>query len=382
VLIGPEDFRLHFEQLHSAMELKGFDVLMVYAQGTRGMYSNLLYLTGYYDFDPSLECVLLIHADGSVRLLANSEWDLDRASRTSWIDRRAMSACADLPAELAQHCLTRGLAEGRIGVVGLERLPLAFFRRLVSGLPHADLVSATSLVADRRLLKSPREIETMRVAAEITATSIRAGMACLREGISELETLAVCVRTMLENRGDELAFTPEVSFGLMTEVCAAPASANTLKQGDMVLIDLGCIFKHYVGDLSRTCVFGSPSREQRTIRDVVVGAQSAAIVAAHPGTTSSEVDLAAREVVRRAGFGEFFNHGLGHGLGLDHHELPSIESDDSTLLKPGMVFTVEPGIYVPGAGGARIEDVIVITETGCELISQRATDEPWIRPHS
>jgi len=382
VLIGQEDFLSHFEQLHGAMELNGFDVLMVYAQGTRGMYSNLLYLTGYYDFDPSLQCVLLIHADGSVRLLANSEWDLDRASRTSWIDRRAMASCADVPSELARHCHTRRLAEGRIGVVGLELLPLAFFRGLESGLPHADLVSATSLVAERRLLKNPREIETMRGAAEITATSIRAGMACLREGISELETLAVCVRTMLENRGDELAFTPEVSFGYMTEVCAAPASANTLKQGDMVLFDLGCIFKHYVGDLSRTCVFGSPSREQRTIRDVVVGAQSAAILAARPGAASSEVDLAAREVVRRAGYGEFFNHGLGHGLGLDHHEPPYIESDDSTLLKPGMVFTVEPGIYVPGVGGARIEDVVVITDTGSEVISPRADDEPWIWPNA
>ena len=382
MLIGQEDFLSHFEQLHGAMELNGFDVLMVYAQGTRGMYSNLLYLTGYYDFDPSLQCVLLIHADGSVRLLANSEWDLDRASRTSWIDRRAMASCADLPSELARHCHTRRLAKGRIGVVGLELLPLAFFRGLVSGLPQADLVSATSLVAERRLLKNPREIETMRGAAEITATSIRAGMACLREGISELETLAVCVRTMLENRGDELAFTPEVSFGYMTEVCAAPASANTLKQGDMVLFDLGCIFKHYVGDLSRTCVFGSPSREQRTIRDVVVGAQSAAIDAAYPGATSSEIDLAAREVVRRAGYGEYFNHGLGHGLGLDHHEPPYIDSDDLTVLKPGMVFTVEPGIYVPGVGGARIEDVIVITDAGCELVSQRADDEPWIWPNA
>jgi len=378
VLIGQEEYRSRFERLHSAMALKGFDLLMVYAQGNRGMYSNLLYVTGYYDFDPSLQCALLIHADGNVHLLSNSEWDLDRAARTSWIERRAMASSVDLPADLARHCRRHGLAAGRIGVVGMEQLPLAFFRGLASGLPCADLVSATSLVAEERLLKTPREIEAMRVAAEITGKSIRAGMESLRDGISELETLGACVRTMLENRGDELAFTPEVSFGYMTEVCAAPASANTLKQGDMVLFDMGCIFQHYVGDLSRTCVFGTPSREQRTIYDVVFSAQSAAINVARPGATSAEVDAAAREVVDRAGYGGYFNHGLGHGLGLDHHEPPFIERDDATLLRPGMVFTVEPGIYVPGVGGARIEDVVLITDAGCEAISQRTNGEQWI----
>lgn len=378
MLIGQEEYRSRFVRLHGAMEPKGFDSLIVFAQGNRGMYSNLLYVTGYYDFDPSLQCALIIHADGGVHLLSNSEWDLDRAARTSWIDRRAMAPSVDLPGDLARYCERHGLAAGRIGVVGMEQLPLAFFRGLASGLPHADLVSATVLVTEERLVKTPQEIEALRVAAEITGRSIRAGMESLRDGISELETLATCVRTMLENRGDELAFTPEVSFGHMTEVCAAPASANTLKPGDMVLFDMGCIFQHYVGDLSRTCFFGTPSREQRAIYDVVYNAQSAAISAARPGATSADVDAAAREVVDRAGYGGCFNHGLGHGLGLDHHEPPFIERQDSTLLNPGMVFTVEPGIYMPGVGGARIEDVVLITDAGCEALSQRTDAEPWI----
>ena len=207
-------------------------------------------------------------------------------------------------------------------------------------------------------------------------------MKALQAGISELEVLAICVRTMLENRGEELAFTPEVSFGPMTEVCAAPASANTLKRGDMVLFDMGCIYQHYVGDLSRTFVFGEPSREQRAIQEVVVRAQTAAIAAARPGATCGELDLAAREVVHQAGYGEYFNHGLGHGLGLDHHEPPFIERDDPTCLKPGMVFTVEPGIYVPGVGGVRIEDVVLITDEGCETISPRADERAWICGYS
>jgi len=378
VLMGREEYHSRSERLCGSMPPAGLDGLMVYAQGNRGAYSNLLYLTGYYNFDPSLHCVLIIHSNGTVRMFANSEWDLDRASRTSWIERGAMEACDDLSSHLAKYCQSHSLAAGRIGVVGMEHLPLAFFQGLTSGLPDADLVSATSFVADARVLKTPREIELMRLAAEITAQSIRAGMECLHAGISELETLAICVRTMLENRGEELAFTPEVSFGHMTEFCAAPASANTLKPGDMVIFDLGCICQHYVGDLSRTFVFGVPTREQRAIREVVISAQSAAIGAARPGATAGELDSAAREVVRRAGYASYFNHGLGHGLGLDHHEPPFIEAGNLTRLRPGMVFTVEPGIYVPGVGGARIEDVVVITDAGCQTISQRTIDEPWI----
>ncbi len=369
--IGLADYRGRFERLLARMEPEGFDALVVYAQGSRGAFANLLYLSGYQAFDPSVECALIIHRDGDVQLLSNAEWDLDRAARGSWIARPAMEALADLPAGLAHHLQQRGVASGRIGVAGLERLPLEFFRRLSAGLPDAALESATALVAEARMLKSPVEIEALRIAARITNSAIVAGLGVLREGVSELEVMATCARTMYENGGEELAFTPEVSFGVMTEVCASPASANTLRDGDLALFDLGCVFEHYVGDLSRTYIFGTASQERRSICHTVSMAQRAAIGAVRPGKTASEVDAVAREVLERAGFGAFFNHGLGHGLGLDHHELPFIERNDPTLLKPGMVFTVEPGVYVPGVGGARIEDIVLVTDTGCELLS------PW-----
>ena len=130
MLTGGQEYLSRFERLHRSMQPAGLDGLMVYAQGNRGMCSNLLYLTGYYDFDPSLLCVLLIHGDGTVRLFSNSEWDLDRAARTSWIERGAMEACDDVPAHLAEHWRGLGLATGRLGVVGMEQLPLAFFRGL------------------------------------------------------------------------------------------------------------------------------------------------------------------------------------------------------------------------------------------------------------
>jgi len=241
-----------------------------------------------------------------------------------------------------------------------------------------EFVPATGLIANERLLKSPAEIDALRVAADITNRAILSGILALKDGISELATLAVCASTMLELHADELAFVPEVSFGEMTEIGGAPASSNTLKQGDMVLFDMGCVFDHYVGDLSCTCVYGKPSVEQQTIFDLVVGAQEAAIKAVHPGTTAAEVDSAARDPIARAGYAGYFNHALGHGQGLDHHEPPFIAGDDFTPLRPGMVFSVEPGIYLPGVGGVRIEDTVLVTETGCEVISAADQHAPGI----
>ena len=377
--IAAAEYWKRFERVLEAERLEAFDLLLVYAQGCRGMYSNLLYLTGYYNFDPSLRGALLIRQDGTAHLLLDSEWDLDRAARTSWIERRAMSCSPDLPAGLVSHCREQGLTSGRIGLAGDEYMPVAHYRRLEAGLPGVEFVPATGLIANERLLKSPAEIEALRVAADITDKAILSGILALKEGISELATLAVCASTMLELHADELAFVPEVSFGEMTEIGGAPASSNTLKRGDMVMFDLGCVFDHYVVDLSCTCVYGKPSVEQQTIFDLVVRAQEAAIRAVHPGATAAEVDSAARDPIARAGYGEYFNHGLGHGQGLDHHEPPFIAGDDLTPLRPGMVFSVEPGVYLPGVGGVRIEDTVLVTEAGCEVLSASNQHAPEIQ---
>jgi Xaa-Pro dipeptidase len=369
-------YRARFERLVARMRLEGFDSILVYGQGNKGAYSNLLYVSGYYIFDPSLECALVIRPDGDAQLLCNAAWDLERAACTSWISSRAITSFADLPSGLAHYCQSHDMASARIGVVGLERMPLEFFRGLAAGLPGVEFVSATALVASERILKSPGEVAALRVAAEITRTTIGAGLEALRQGISELQVLAACMRSMHENGGEELAFMPEVSFGKMTEVSAAPASGNKLEDGDLVLFDLGCIYQHYVGDLSRTCLYGKESRERRSILETVAKAQKTAIEAVRPGVIASEVDAIARDVVRHAGFGDFFNHGLGHGLGLDHHEPPFIEEGSQTPLRPGMVFTVEPGVYVRGVGGARIEDVVLVTEDGYEVLSQEPEEDP------
>ena len=373
--IETAEYRERFARVCQAIQAEGLDLLLVYSQGSRNMYANLLYLTGYYSFDPCLQGALLISHSGDPRLVLNFEWDLDRAARTSWMPRAAMTFSRDLAGGVATQCRAMGAGKGRIGLVGDGYMPLAVFRDLTRHLPDVEFVPATHLVEGQRLIKSPAEIEEMRVAARLTENAAQAGFRALKPGVSELEILSVCVRSMLEGGADEPAFTAQVSFGTMTEVCMAPASRNTLHLGDMVMFDMGCLYEHYVGDLSRTRVLGTPSTEQMKIYDIVLHAQEAAIDFVRPGVTAHAVDAVAREIISKAGYGECFNHWLGRGEGLDLHERPFVEQGDAMLLRPGMVFSVEPGIYLPGVGGARVEEMVLVTDSGHEVISDMSHRE-------
>jgi Xaa-Pro dipeptidase len=367
--ITPDEYRSRFARMQSAAAAEHFDLVLVYTTGVRNMYGNLLYLTGYYSFDPCIQGALLAPSHGEPQLILNFEWDLDRAGLTSWLDRKAMTFDRDLGAGLIRYCGQQGFQSARIGLVGHTYLPLSLYQQLSSGLPEAQLIPATPLVEQLRVIKSPAEIEAMRRAATLTHNGIMAGARALKAGVSELEILTICLHRMLAEGADEIAFTPQVSFGKMTEVCMAPASTNRLRRGDMVMFDMGCLYEHYLGDLSRTRVLGKPTAEQQRLYDLTLEAQDAAIAAVRPGIPAGEIDRIARDIIEKAGYGPAFNHWLGRGEGLDLHERPFIEKGDAMVLQPGMVFSIEPGVYVPGLGGARVEETVLVTETGHEVIS-------------
>ncbi|MFA5872383.1 MAG: Xaa-Pro peptidase family protein [Anaerolineales bacterium] len=370
MLISKDEYRNRFDRVGNWAAKEDFDLLLVYTRGNRNMYGNLLYLTGYYSFDPCIEGALLVPRLADPYLMLNFEWDLDRAALTSWLPRQSMGYTRAIDEGLVNYCREHGITSGKIGIVGENYLPVTLYQKLQTGLPGVRFVHATHIVEQERLLKSENELTAMREAARITNRAIMAGIEAFQEGVSELDIFSVCVRTMLENQADEIAFTAQVSFGKNTEVCMAPASQNRLRSGDMVLFDIGCLYEHYLGDLSRTVMFGKPTSEQQHIYDVVVTAQNAAIAAVRPGVTAGSIDQVAREIISQAGYGECFNHWLGRGEGLDLHERPFIEKGDKMLLQPGMVFSIEPGIYLPGVGGARLEETVVVTQDGSEIISE------------
>jgi Xaa-Pro dipeptidase len=256
--------------------------------------------------------------------------------------------------------------------IGVEpgRLRFLELRLLESALPQATFVAADEPLAELRLRKDPRETELMRKAARIAQDALLNALESIRPGQSERAVAAELTLQILRHGSDgELPFTPIVSSGPNSANPHASPSSRLLTPGDLLVIDWGASQQGYFSDLTRTFAIGHVDEELGKIAQLVEAANAAGRQAARPGATAGEVDQAARAVIEAAGYGEFFIHRTGHGLGMEAHEPPYIRAGNDEVLQPGMTFTVEPGIYLPGRGGVRIEDDIVITENGCESLS-------------
>jgi Xaa-Pro dipeptidase len=267
-----------------------------------------------------------------------------------------------------------GVVAGEVGVIP-RRLRLLEFRYLEEAGPNLEIVSAQSIISSLRMIKADHEIENMQEAARIAECALSATLSAIKPGVTEKEIASKLVGRLLQYGSDpELPFFPIVSFGLNSANPHATPSNRVLKLGDLVLIDWGANTEHYFSDITRTFAMGDVNPELEQIADFVRKANAAGRSAVKPGIPTSAVDLAARKVIDDAGYGEYFIHRTGHGLGRETHEEPYISQYDDTILKPGMVFTIEPGIYLPNRGGVRIEDDVVVTEDGCMSLTHHPRD--------
>jgi len=273
------------------------------------------------------------------------------------------------PYAMVAQALKEAGASARVGIE--ETMPFAFSDGIAQAVPALRLASATPVTAGCRMLKDPHELALMRRAAELTLRAHRAVFESLREGatVATVSGWSVAAHRRLGVRGGSLVlFGPDAAFPHGTE------KPRTLRAGDVVLIDGGCRLHGYSSDITRTAVFGAPpSDRQRRIWDLVRKAQQAAFAAARPGVECQAIDAAARQVIEQGGFGpgyKYLTHRLGHGIGLDGHEWPYMVRGNATKLAPGMTFTDEPGIYIPGELGIRHEDTVVVTEDGCENLTK------------
>lgn len=240
--------------------------------------------------------------------------------------------------------------------------------------PQILLKPVPNLVKKLRSIKDTQEISLLQQAADLGCEGFHYLCGLLKEGVTETQ-LAVELEIFWRRRGGKkLAFDPIIAFGANSSMPHHRASATPLKQGDIVLIDIGVNLNHYHSDMTRTVFFGKPVPQLEEIYAIVEEAQSKALHLCKPGVKIGAVDLAARDFIAAKGYGERFSHGLGHGVGLEIHELPVVRSSAAyrdTLLEPGMVITIEPGIYLPNIGGVRIEDTIVITSDGYDNMTRK-----------
>ena len=262
-----------------------------------------------------------------------------------------------------------GLEGRRIGVEprSLRFLELEFVRRAA---PSARFDSAEAVMAELRMYKDDSEIERMRKAVKVAQQALRATLPAAVPGISERELAGELTANLLRAGSEpELPFPPIVAFGPNSANPHASPTDRALAADDLILFDWGASVDGYFSDLTRVFRIGRVEAELEKIADIVHRANQAAVRKAGPGVPAGELDRAARDYITEAGYGDFFIHRTGHGLGLEDHEDPYIRGDNEQILRPGMTFTIEPGIYLKGLGGVRIEDDVVITEDGAVSLS-------------
>jgi len=257
-----------------------------------------------------------------------------------------------------------GLDGKRIGVETLH-MRLLEFRYLQAAAPRATFPDAGQVVSALRIRKDAGEIAAMRRAVAVAQSALQATLPQIKAGVTEREIAAELVVQLLRHGSQpEFPFQPIVSGGPNSANPHAAPGDRPLQPGDLLVIDWGATVDGYISDITRTFAVGEIDPEYRKIHEIVQRANAAGRAAAKPGVPCAAVDIAARKVIEEAGYGEYFTHRTGHGIGMEAHETPYMRADNQRVLEPGMAFTVEPGVYLPGRNGVRIEDDMVITEDG------------------
>lgn len=321
--------------------------------------SSVFYYTGQWVHPGERMLALLIRDSGDAVLYANRLFALSQVFSDSLTEYDDTDDCV--------RVLADGLSDG---VLGIDKTwPSQFTLRLQEARPDIRMRVGSACVDAVRMIKDEDELSAMRESSLRNDDTIRAVIAALRAGMTEKEGAAAYVAESEKRGSSRPAFDPLICFGAN---CAEPhhmSDATPLRGGDAVIIDVGLTWREYCSDMTRTVCFGKVTDEMKRVYDLVKAANKAGRDAVRPGVKVSDVDRAARRVIEDGGYGKYFIHRLGHGIGLECHEFPDVSSACGQTELPGMVHSVEPGIYLPGKFGVRIEDLVAVTEDGCETLN-------------
>lgn len=285
-----------------------------------------------------------------------------------------------LPARIRHGPIEQALAQLvrrlRLRRLGLQRnhLTLAQHQRLAKALSRRRLQPIDDGLLEQRSVKDALELKAIRRAIAIQEEAFRQLLKHIRPGVREYELAAHLEYILRQLGADGPGFPTIIAADANAAFCHAVPGPRKLRPGSLLLIDWGARFDGYCSDMTRVLFLGKVAPRLRDIYRIVLEAQAAGIAAIRPGANVQDVDKAVRSVIKKAGYGQYFGHGTGHGIGLDIHELPALSSKATGQLKPGQIVTVEPGIYLPGLGGVRIEDDVLVTPTGARLLTHLPKD--------
>ena len=258
----------------------------------------------------------------------------------------------------------------RLKRVGFESAHLSYkYVKMLNAKTAQRLIPIDGLIEKFRIIKNMAEIKIIKKSAKIAKKALKKTISHIRAGMSELEAAAYLEWRMRKEGAEKIAFPLIVASGANSAMPHAVLSKRRIKKQEPIVIDCGCVFEGYNSDLTRTIFLGRISAQLRSIYNTVKEAQEKAISLIRPGVKISAIDKAARDYIRKKGLGKYFGHTTGHGIGREIHEAPAISGKNPKVLKKGMVFTVEPGVYIPGLGGVRIEDMVLVTNKSCEVLT-------------
>lgn len=354
--------------LRRRMSARGIRILVVARR------PNIAYLTGFEElFDGGFSGMALVTGRDAL-LLTDRRYDEQAASEASGTGWRVLAVGDDLVAEVGAWAVAHsgtGRSAGRAGAgsVAIEpEVSHRVFSRLAKALGGEPATSA-GLVEGLRRTKEASEVEAIREAARITDRALERALGLARPGITERELAFEARKALFSEGSDGVAFEPIVAAGPNGSKPHAHPGRRKLEAGDLVTIDMGARVRGYCADLTRTVAMGRTDEERAAAYAAVLAAQKAALAAARPRMTGRELHAVARRSLAESGLARGFTHGLGHGVGLEVHELPWVGRRGGKRLKEGDVITIEPGVYLPGRFGIRIEDLVVLTRDGVDNLS-------------
>lgn len=321
---------------------------------------SIWWLTGYYTEPLERLLALYLPLDGAPTLFVNRLFP--DASATG--ARVVSHSDTDDPIPMLCNTIDAGRA------LGVDKeLAARWLVPLMQAGAAANFVLASDAVDDARAIKDAREQELMRIASRTNDEAMAWLAEQVRPGATELGIAEGLLATYRRLSAQDHSFSPIVSFGAHAADPHHEPDATPLAPGDMVLFDVGCKRDGYCSDMTRTFFTAEPTAHQRAVYDAVRRANEAAEAIVRPGVTFAEIDLTARRIIEDAGWGPQFNHRLGHQIGLQDHEPGDVSATHDEPVQPGMCFSIEPGIYLPGDMGVRIEDLVIVTEDGCEVLN-------------
>lgn len=349
----------HYANIAAALEAENLDAVLLTGE------ANRFYASGF--FIPGGDGAALVTRRSGAYFFTDARYT-EAAGRTlEGLELREIRAGRGLTVQLKEL-----LEEQAIRRLGFEEdvMTVEEYRRYEKEFPAGALLPAAKVLRTLRRVKDETELSAMEGAQRIAERALADILKELRPGVTEKEIAARLQYLMLHYGASDMSFDPIVVSGPNGSLPHGVPSEKEIRSGEFVTMDFGCIYQGYCSDMTRTVAVGSATEEMKRVYETVLAAQKAGIATARAGVSGKAVDAAARAVIAQAGYGDYFTHSFGHGVGVEIHEAPNASSANEEPLPAGAVISAEPGIYIPGKLGVRIEDVVVLTEAGCRNLTR------------